>query len=178
MCIRDSDIIYEIGLTPNRSDAHSHIGVARDLVAALAVVYNIDLPLKMPVATIAPTTENLISVTIAANEDCLRYSGVVVNNLTVAASPTWLQNRLLAIGLKPSNNVVDITNFVSVSYTHLDVYKRQTNRWIWKNWLNVSCIVGLVCILENHCIPFCDASCDEFITNTSTRWRPCDVYFV
>ena len=103
----DSDIIFEIGLTPNRIDAASHIGVARDLAAYLRI------PVTKP--AIDKFTEGKgkgISVEIENTEACPRYSGITINNITVKSSPEWLQKRLTAIGLRPINNVVDVTNFV------------------------------------------------------------------
>ncbi|MFN8308538.1 MAG: phenylalanine--tRNA ligase subunit beta [Chitinophagales bacterium] len=113
----EKDYLLEIGLTPNRSDAFSHIGVARDLVAALQAVYKIDLPLSKPNAAIKVLNNKVpfpIVVTDAAG--CKRYSAVLVKNVKVADSPQWLKNKLQVIGLKPINNVVDVTNFVLHEY--------------------------------------------------------------
>ena len=104
----ESDYIFEIGLTPNRADAASHIGVARDLKAALKK------------ELVLPSIENFkvdntslnISVIIEAIDACPRYSGVTISNVVVKESPDWLKNRLKSIGLNPINNIVDITNFV------------------------------------------------------------------
>lgn len=103
-----TDTIYEIGLTPNRTDATSHIGTARDVKAVTGrgihwpdvtgfSVDNHKLPIKVEV-------EN--------HEACPRYSGISLMGVKVGPSPQWLQNRLKSIGLKPVNNVVDVTNFV------------------------------------------------------------------
>ncbi|HWY13249.1 MAG TPA: phenylalanine--tRNA ligase subunit beta, partial [Bacteroidia bacterium] len=111
----ENDIIFEIGLTPNRSDAASHLGVARDLVAVLR---SLNTESKSEVTLIGinqtPPATNVSSVEIVVEnkEACPRYSGLVISGITVAASPAWLQNRLKAIGLRPINNIVDITNFV------------------------------------------------------------------
>ncbi len=111
----EDDWIFEIGLTPNRIDAASHIGTARDLVA----VINYQNPklkkkLKTPSVNNFKTDNNSlhIPVVIDDQEACTRYSGVTISEITVAESPAWLKNRLLSIGLKPLNNIVDITNFV------------------------------------------------------------------
>ncbi len=109
----EKDIIFEIGLTPNRADGASHIGVARDLIAYFKHQGK-DLKLNKPdVSSFKVDNTNLqISVEIEDNDACKRYSGVTVSGIEVKESPEWLQNRLKAIGLQPINNVVDITNFV------------------------------------------------------------------
>jgi phenylalanyl-tRNA synthetase beta chain len=103
-----SDHIFEIGLTPNRADAASHVGVARDLKASKK------RPLKLPsVDKFKVQNKNLpIAVEIENTEACPRYSGVTISGVKVTDSPSWLKNRLLAIGQTPINNIVDITNFV------------------------------------------------------------------
>ncbi len=103
-----SDQIFEIGLTPNRADAASHIGVARDLRAVK------NIPLQWPsVERFAEPSDGLpFAVTIENATACLRYSGVTLTGIKVNESPAWLKNRLLSIGLTPINNVVDVTNFV------------------------------------------------------------------
>lgn len=100
-----SDYLIEIGLTANRGDAASHLGVARDLRAvtnAAIQTSNFEIP---------QVNANKISVSIE-DEDCIRYSGVSVSGVKVAESPAWLQNRLRVIGLSPINNIVDVTNYV------------------------------------------------------------------
>ncbi len=111
----ETDTIFEIGLTPNRSDAASHLGVARDLYAILKTKdENTDVRVNMIGINEIPAASNLntITVTIENKDACKRYSGVVISGIKVAESPSWLQNKLKAIGLRPINNVVDITNFV------------------------------------------------------------------
>lgn len=108
----ENDFIISIGLTPNRSDAFSHIGVARDLRAALSAVYNIDLPLQVPATKAEGTCVNPIKITIEDTAKCGRYAGIYIKDVCVKSSPQWLQNRLKAIGVKPINNIVDVTNFV------------------------------------------------------------------
>ncbi|MGN7820092.1 phenylalanine--tRNA ligase subunit beta [Chitinophaga sp. 22536] len=109
------DWIYEIGLTPNRMDAMSHIGVAKDVCAFLNNLehtskYQVQLPeIKALPAAAAPLP---ISVTIDNTDACPRYSGISITGVTVAPSPEWLKNHLQAIGVRPINNIVDITNFV------------------------------------------------------------------
>lgn len=110
------DWILEIGLTPNRVDAASHIGVARDLAALLSkkIKYPDSIsepPIEMK-WTPGPPVPRQLEITIEDKEGCPTYSGLIVQNITVKDSPTWLQNYLMAVGLKPINNIVDATNFV------------------------------------------------------------------
>lgn len=115
----EKDWVYEIGLTPNRSDATSHIGTARDIVAALNQIENPrKYKLKLPdVGNFNVDNTNLkIKVIIEDTEACPRFSGVTISNLKVKESPVWLQNYLNAIGIRPINNIVDITNFVLMEY--------------------------------------------------------------
>ncbi|MFN8689639.1 MAG: phenylalanine--tRNA ligase subunit beta, partial [Cyclobacteriaceae bacterium] len=104
----ESDYQLEIGLTPNRADAASHIGAARDIKAATG------RDIRWPsVDNFKPDNQALsISVAVENTDACPRYSGVTLSGVTVKESPAWLKNRLLSIGLTPINNVVDITNFV------------------------------------------------------------------
>ncbi|MFB6247709.1 MAG: phenylalanine--tRNA ligase subunit beta [Salinibacter sp.] len=107
--VTPDDAVLDIELTPNRPDAASHIGVARD-VAALA-----DTTLRRPtVETPAPggPTAEEVTVHLAADEACPRYVAVLVQDVEVRTSPLWLRRRLSAIGLQPRNHVVDVTNFV------------------------------------------------------------------
>jgi len=108
------DYLIEIGLTPNRSDAMGHIGVARDLVAFLNFHEKQDLTLNLPKveAFKVDSNELKINVTVEDNEKAPRYAGVTLNTIKVAPSPNWLQQSLRAIGLTPINNVVDVTNYV------------------------------------------------------------------
>lgn len=115
------DWVYEIGLTPNRADATSHIGSARDLVAVINRFYpEKKLSLKIPdVSAFNIDNTNLdIDVSIINNEACARYSGICISNIEIKESPEWLQNRLKSIGLRPINNVVDITNYVLMETGH------------------------------------------------------------
>ncbi len=108
------DWIYEIGLTPNRMDAMSHLGVAKDVCAYLSHHQNKEAKPKLPYEEI-PKTENTnssIKVTVENTSACPRYSGITIRNVTVQPSPEWLQNKLKAIGARPINNIVDLTNFI------------------------------------------------------------------
>lgn len=102
------DTIVEIGLTPNRADAASHLGVARDLKAA----YNKEIKWPATDGFSVDNTSNDIEVIVENQEACPRYSALTISNVEVRESPRWLQNRLKTIGLVPINNVVDTTNYV------------------------------------------------------------------
>ena len=113
------DEVIEIGLTPNRGDAYSHIGTARDLKALLVTRLNkkVDLispKLIEPAATDA--VKNPIQIQIENKEKCARYSGIYLENIEIKESPSWIQNRLKAIGIRPINNIVDVTNYVLNEY--------------------------------------------------------------
>jgi phenylalanyl-tRNA synthetase beta chain len=103
-----SDATIEIGLTPNRADATSHLGVARDIKASK----NRLIRWPSVEAFKVENTDLTIPVTVENNEACPRYSALTISGVTVQESPSWLKNRLLSIGLTPINNIVDITNFV------------------------------------------------------------------
>ncbi len=112
----ETDFTLEIGLTPNRTDAFSHFGVARDLKAALK---NMEGGLNLQTNLILPKTKSLtagangnITIEVADTADCPRYAGIVVKGLKVGESPKWLKDRLNTIGVRPINNVVDITNYI------------------------------------------------------------------
>ena len=108
-----SDYVLEVDITPNRADACSHYGVARDLYAYL-VQNGKPAALKKPsVEAFAVDNHDLdIRVTVENSEACPHYAGVTVKGVTVKESPEWLQNKLRIIGLRPINNVVDITNYI------------------------------------------------------------------
>jgi phenylalanyl-tRNA synthetase beta chain len=104
----ESDYTLEIGLTPNRVDAASHYGVARDVAALLRRKALFPQVPPLPSDLIA----NPITISLPEPERCPRYVGIYIAGVTVAESPDWLKHRLKAIGLRPINNVVDVTNFV------------------------------------------------------------------
>ena len=107
------DFVYEIGLTPNRSDATNHLGVAFDLAAALNVNHDANVSVRRPdVSGFSAGSEAPVKVTVHDATHAPRYAGLTIENLTVAPSPDWLRNRLRAVGVRPINNVVDVTNFV------------------------------------------------------------------
>jgi phenylalanyl-tRNA synthetase beta chain len=113
-----TDTIYEIGLTANRMDAMSHIGVARDVCAYLSHHQGKEIHCITPSIADFKSGENTlpIKVTVENTEDCQRYAGISLSNITVKESPEWLQNRLKAVGIRPINNVVDVTNFILEEY--------------------------------------------------------------
>lgn len=108
----ENDVVFEIGLTPNRIDASSHLGVARDLAAFLNQSGNMKTRKPSVEAFISDSNDLPIPVEIEEKAGCKRYSGLTIQGVKVAESPAWLQNRLRSVGLTPINNVVDITNFV------------------------------------------------------------------
>ena len=108
-----NDWIYEIGLTPNRMDAMSHLGVAKDVCAYLTHHEQEAKPVSPLGQSFKSDSKELaIKVTVENQEDCPRYAGVTITGVTVKESPDWLKNRLLAIGQRPINNIVDITNYI------------------------------------------------------------------
>lgn len=109
-----NDWIFEIGLTPNRMDAMSHLGVARDVTAYLVHHDKKDYRVKSPFNNSFKTdnTSLPVAVEIQNANACQRYTGVSITNVQVKESPQWLQDKLRSIGLRPINNIVDITNFI------------------------------------------------------------------
>jgi phenylalanyl-tRNA synthetase beta chain len=107
------DYVFEIGLTPNRTDAFGHFGVARDLAARLSLTQptRATLP-ELKTHALENKAKSPIQVEVRDGDGCGRYAGLYLEGIKVAPSPTWLQNRLRSVGLSPINNVVDITNYV------------------------------------------------------------------
>ena len=104
-----NDVVFEIGITPNRPDALSHIGVARELAA----LYNKQLNLpQIKIKESEKSVNDFASIEIEDEINCPRYSSLVVRNVEIKESPQWLKDSLTKIGLRPINNVVDITNYV------------------------------------------------------------------
>ena len=110
----ETDLLIEIGLTPNRSDATSHWGVAFDLHAALSLIHPGKSELIRPVIHSFEQSNQKLALQIQVEDDllCPRYSGVCLTGVKIQESPEWLKNRLIAIGLQPINNVVDLSNFI------------------------------------------------------------------
>lgn len=110
----EEDHIFEIGLTPNRADAASHVGVARDLSAVLNIIQNKLTKVEFPSVNAFKVDEpsNKISVEVKDTEACPRYSGITISGVEVKESPEWLKKFLRSIGVRSINNIVDVTNFV------------------------------------------------------------------
>ncbi|MEE9225728.1 MAG: phenylalanine--tRNA ligase subunit beta [Bacteroidota bacterium] len=109
------DVVLEIGVTPNRPDCLSHIGVAREVAAALGK------KLRKPSTSVRESkekTSRYVSVAIRDTPGCLRYSARLVRNVRIRPSPKWMQDALTAVGLRPVNNVVDVTNYVLMEFGH------------------------------------------------------------
>ncbi len=113
----ETDTMFEVDITPNRIDAASHYGVARDLAAALALTSDNVVLTRPSVADFkVDNTSFPIDITVENTESCPRYTGLTLSNITIADSPEWLQKCLRSIGLSPINNVVDVTNFILFAF--------------------------------------------------------------
>ncbi|MBL7785476.1 MAG: phenylalanine--tRNA ligase subunit beta [Chitinophagales bacterium] len=114
----DNDHVFVLGITPNRSDANCYLGVAKDLYAALVVNHGYTKALQLPPHTDLSQAKSKepYSVVVKDAQKCPRYSGVLLNNVQIAPSPKWLQERLAANGIRAINNVVDITNYILLEY--------------------------------------------------------------
>ncbi|MCL4134576.1 UNVERIFIED_CONTAM: hypothetical protein GTU68_017764 [Idotea baltica] len=113
-----TDYVYEIGLTPNRCDATSHIGVAEDLLAYLKINHDYTEPIDYPnlVNFQVEATTLPFKISVENEKACPRYCGITLSNVEVKPSPQWLKDNLNSIGVSPINNIVDITNFVLHEY--------------------------------------------------------------
>ncbi|MDR0841045.1 MAG: phenylalanine--tRNA ligase subunit beta [Christensenellaceae bacterium] len=109
------DVVFEIELTPNRADCQSIVGICREAAAALGQAF-----CEPPIKAIAGegSASQYASVEVLAPELCPRYAARVVKNIRIQPSPAWMQKKLKAVGLRPINNIVDITNYVMVEYGH------------------------------------------------------------
>jgi phenylalanyl-tRNA synthetase beta chain len=110
-----NDVVFEIGITPNRPDCLSHIGIAREIAAAL------NEKLKIPDFKIRESKDSInkfASVVVKDKENCQRYTARVLKGIKVGQSPVWLQNHLSSVGIRPINNIVDVTNFVLMETGH------------------------------------------------------------
>ena len=112
---KGSDVILDIETYANRPDTLGHLGVARELAAALELGIKEQ---KWPLTEIEQKTSDLADVRIWDDELCPRYSGMVIKGIQVGPSPEWLRKRIEAVGLKPINNVVDVTNYVLFATAH------------------------------------------------------------
>ena len=107
------DVVFDIDLTPNRADCLSHIGVAREVSAITGA------PITLPATELSqapPSVETFTRIDIEDEEGCARYVGRIIRDVTIGPSPPWLQEALTAVGLRPINNVVDVTNFVLMEW--------------------------------------------------------------
>lgn len=109
------DVLFEIGLTPNRSDAQSHKGVAEDIAAYINFHFNNNLIVKKNISSVLPSIQNPFEIEVQT-EKCLSYCAVYIENVEVKPSPEWLREIMFSIGLKSINNIVDITNFILHGY--------------------------------------------------------------
>ncbi|MGB9771559.1 MAG: phenylalanine--tRNA ligase subunit beta [Candidatus Kapaibacteriota bacterium] len=104
------DVVYELGITPNRGDCLSHLGIARELSAYFG------LPLRLPLANVEENSssriEDFVTIEVMDSEKCPRYSAKLIRNVQVGDSPIWLKSRLILFGLRPINSIVDVTNYV------------------------------------------------------------------
>ncbi|MEI7499312.1 MAG: phenylalanine--tRNA ligase subunit beta [Bacteroidota bacterium] len=122
----EEDVTFTIGLTPNRIDAASHVGVARDMVAVVNNFGRDQIDNSTQKKLFLPDVSDFridnnnkpVEVIIEDQKACPRYSGITISGITVKESPGWLKNRLMAIGIRPINNIVDITNFVLMEVGH------------------------------------------------------------
>ena len=136
----EADTIFEIGLTPNRCDAICHFGVARDLFATLA---QHDIPCSTLVRRNAREVQPVagvhsrVDIVIENSKDCPRYSGVLIDDIKVQESPEWLQTKLRSVGVRPINNIVDITQYIMLEVGQpmhaFDADKIEGNKVIVKN---------------------------------------------
>ncbi len=111
-----TDYTIEVNITPNRGDAMSHIGMARDIACWYATHKKQRGVFCLPEYKFQNSGTSTFKVSIENTESCKRYSGVLIQNITVQESPVWLQNRLKTVGLKPINNIVDVTNYILYEY--------------------------------------------------------------
>ena len=114
----ETDVVYEIGLTPNRSDATSHLGVARDLAAYYSYHQGTAVRVTLPdLSNFSPAPDGeSIHVDVLDTTGCPRYSGISLRDIQIKDSPRWMQFRLKAVDVRPINNIVDITNYVLHEY--------------------------------------------------------------
>lgn len=113
--LRRTDVVFDVGITPNRPDCLSHVGVARE-VAMLAGT-RIKVP-SAKVCEVSPPASTLAKVIVRDSDLCPRYSGRVITGVTVGPSPQWLQDRLSVVGVRPINVIVDVTNYVMLELGH------------------------------------------------------------
>ena len=160
----EEDYVFEIGLTPNRADAMSHMGVARDL-KAICMLKSIPFEWTFPETSSFHVDNNqkVINVDVQDSAKCSQYYGLTISGIKVAPSPTWLQNRLKAIGIGIKNNVVDITNYV-LHELGQPLHAFDANKIVKEivvktcaNKTSFTTLDGTVRELENEDLMICDA---------------------
>lgn len=143
-----SDYTIEVNITPNRGDAMSHIGMARDIACWYAIHKNQQDVFQLPQTnSITATMANPFQVVIENTEACKRYCGLYLKGIEVKDSPEWMQNRLRAVGLKPINNIVDLTNYILYEYGQplhaFDADKIKGSKILVKNLPNETTFITL-----------------------------------
>ena len=153
-----TDTVFEVDLTPNRSDAISHLGVARDLAAALGRSLEDDI-----VDPFIATDSIPLQISVKESAGCPRYCGVVMKNVHLRPSPPWIQARLKAIGLRPTNNVVDITNFIMYelgqplhAFDYQEIAKKQINVKVLPEGTPFVALDGKEHLLKGNELMICD----------------------
>ena len=111
-----NDHIIDVDLTPNRSDATSHYGSALDIAAAIRVREKRDVTVNWSIPELPFSDKSPLSIELIDQERCPRYAGVCIDGIEVKQSPSWLQDRLKSIGVRPINNIVDVTNYILHGY--------------------------------------------------------------
>ena len=161
----EHDYVLEIGLTPNRSDGTSHLGVARDLAAGIGFHRGQQIEINYPQCETSFSGKKIdFKVAVENPEACPRYSGLIIDNISIGESPSWLKNRLEAIGVRSINNVVDITNFVLHEYGQplhaFDLKKIKGDGIIVKTLTTNTpflCLDEIERKLDGHDLMICDA---------------------
>ncbi|MFH1050871.1 MAG: phenylalanine--tRNA ligase subunit beta [bacterium] len=156
------DIILDVSLTPNKADCNSHLGIARELAAVLG--NEVVLPNNNVEESNKPVSDS-VEVIIEDKEKCLRYSARIIRGITVTESPEWLKQRLILIGLRPVNVVVDVTNYVLMEQGQplhaFDLSKIDGNKIICKTAKNAekfTTLDGTERILDDSMLMICDAN--------------------
>ena len=157
---QNEDFIFDISLTPNRADAASHLGVARDLKSVLNIS-----SINLPKVNLSESNSKKLKLEVKVQDSsaCPRYSGILISEVEIKDSPKWLQNNLQSIGLKPINNIVDITNYILHSFgqpMHAFDYDKIKSKKIKVQFLKegtkFSTLDGVKRELKNEDLMICD----------------------
>ena len=157
---QNEDFIFDISLTPNRADAASHLGVARDLKSVLNIS-----SINLPKDNLSESNSKKLKLEVKVQDSsaCPRYSGILISEVEIKDSPKWLQNNLQSIGLKPINNIVDITNYILHSFgqpMHAFDYDKIKSKKIKVQFLKegtkFSTLDGVKRELKNEDLMICD----------------------